>query len=112
MAFKDLREFLELLDKEGELQTIDEEIDTHLEIGAVGYLTRLGKASLFTNVKGHDKSVAINILGTRKRVGLAIGAPEDDLNKAIAKGIENPIKPVLVSAGPCKENILTGDVLH
>ena len=74
MAFKDLREFLELLDKEGELQTITEEIDPHLEIGAVGYLTRLGKASLFTNIKGNDKRVAINVLGDRRKAGLALGA--------------------------------------
>jgi len=109
MAFKDLREFLEVLEKEGELQTITEEIDPHLEIGAVGYLTRLGKASLFTNVKGHDKRVAINVLGDRRKAGLALGAPGDKLNEAIIKGIENPIKPVLVSDGPCKENIMTGD---
>jgi UbiD family decarboxylase len=109
MAFKDLREFLELLEKEGELQTITEEIDPHLEIGAVGYLTRLGKASLFTNIKGNDKRVAINVLGDRRKAGLALGASADKLNEAIAKGIENPIKPVLVSDGPCKENIMLGD---
>ena len=109
MAFRDLREFLELLKNEGELLTIDQEIDPHLEIGAVGYLTRMGPAVHFTNVKGSDKSVAMNILGTRKRVGLSLGATADNLNEAIARGIENPIKPVLVSDGPCKENILTGD---
>jgi len=109
MAFRDLREFLELLKNEGELLTVDQEIDPHLEIGAVGHLTRMGPAVHFTNLKGSDKSVAMNILGTRKRAGLAIGASADNLNKAIARGIENPIKPVLVSDGPCKENILTGD---
>lgn len=109
MAFRDLREFLELLKSEGELLVIDKEVDPHLEIGAVGYLTRMGPAVLFTNVKGSDKSVAMNVLGTRKRVGMAIGAGEDNLNKAIARGIKNPIKPVLVSDGPCKENVLKGD---
>ena len=48
MAYQDAREWIHTLEKEGELLTVNEEIDPHLEIGAVGYLTRLGKASLFT----------------------------------------------------------------
>jgi len=77
MAFKDLREFLKLLESQGELLRVDKEVDPHLEVGAVGYLTRLDKAVLFTNVKGSDKSIAMNMLGTRKRIALALGTTEE-----------------------------------
>ncbi|MDY6864334.1 MAG: UbiD family decarboxylase [Thermodesulfobacteriota bacterium] len=109
MAFKDLRDFLELLKEKGELVTIDAQVDPHLEIGAVGHLTRMGPAVLFTNVKGSDKSVAINVVGTRKRVALALDTTEEGLMEKLSMGIDNPIKPVLISNGPCKENILMGD---
>jgi 4-hydroxy-3-polyprenylbenzoate decarboxylase len=35
MPFKDLREFIDKLEKEGEAQTIDEEVDWNLEAGAM-----------------------------------------------------------------------------
>ena len=108
MAFRDLREFLKFLETQGELLTIDKQVDPHLEIGAVGYLTRLDKAVLFTKVKGSDKSVAMNVLGTRKRIALALGTTEEGLTEKLSDGIANPIQPKLVSDGPCKENILTG----
>ncbi|MDY6864199.1 MAG: UbiD family decarboxylase [Thermodesulfobacteriota bacterium] len=111
MPFSDLREFLDFLKDEGELSTIDIEIDPYLEIGAVGHLTRMGPAVLFTNVKGSDKKVAINILGTRKRIALALGIEEKDVISRLAYVYENPIKPVIVSDGPCKENILKGEAV-
>ncbi|MGD9076395.1 MAG: UbiD family decarboxylase, partial [Desulfobacteraceae bacterium] len=93
MAFRDLREFLKFLDTQGELLTIDKQVDPHLEIGAVGYLTRLDKAVLFTKVKGSDKSVAMNVLGTRKRIALALGTTEEGLSEKLSEGIANPIQP-------------------
>ncbi len=109
MAFNSLREFIDFLKDMGELIEIDLEIDRDLEVGAVGELTRLGPAVLFNKIKGYDKRIAINILGTNKRIAMALGVKEEELIPFLADRMDEPIKPVLVSDGPCKENIIKGD---
>jgi UbiD family decarboxylase len=112
MAFNSLREFIDFLKDNGELIEIDSEIKRDLEIGAVGELTRLGPAVLFNNIKGYDKRVAINILGTNKRIAMALGVPEENLVPFLAERIDQPVKPIVVSGGPCKENILKGNKVN
>ncbi len=55
MPYKDLREFIDRLKKEGELREIGAEVDPHLELGAVcrKVLNEKGPALLFKNVKGY-----------------------------------------------------------
>ncbi|TAJ97310.1 UbiD family decarboxylase, partial [bacterium] len=124
MAMHDLRDFLDLLEKHGELQHIQEEVDWNLEMGAV---TRrcydLGApAALFEKVKGYPKGYrALGApLGPSKtpghslfaRTALALGlGPDASVKEIMAsylKRKERPIKPILVKSGPCKENILQG----
>ena len=107
MSYRDLRDFIDRLKKEGELWEIEAEVDPHLELGAIcrKTLNQKGPALLFKNVKGYSHSVFANMLGTRKRLALAMETPEENLlKKYIDKtALALSITPCLVDGGPCKE---------
>jgi 4-hydroxy-3-polyprenylbenzoate decarboxylase len=77
MPYKDLREFLRRIEKEGELARIREEVSPILEIteitDRVSKMPKGGKALLFERVKGYSIPVLTNMLGSEKRVKLALG---------------------------------------
>jgi 4-hydroxy-3-polyprenylbenzoate decarboxylase len=89
MAYKNLEEFLDVLEKENELIRIKEYVNPHLEMAEI--TDRIskskdgGKALLFENT-GHDFPVLMNAYGSEKRMCLALGV--NDLNDT-AKEIEN-----------------------
>ncbi len=75
MKYKDLRDFIEQLEKQGELKRISVEVDPYLEITEIAdrVLKKKGPALLFENVKGHNIPVLANLFGTRKRVAMGMG---------------------------------------
>ena len=75
MAYKNLRDFLELLESRGELKRITQEIDPYLEITEISDRTLRagGPALLFENPKGYNIPVLCNLFGTAKRVALGMG---------------------------------------
>ncbi len=76
----DMRDWIELLRREGELATIDAEVDAHLEITEIAdrAMKHGGPALLFTNVKGSKIPLMINQYGTERRMLLALGAESLD----------------------------------
>ncbi len=102
MAYKNLQEFIDVLEKENELVRIKEYVDPYLEIAEI--TDRIskskdgGKALLFENT-GYDFPVLMNAYGSEKRMCLALGVQH--LNDT-AKEIENLFH--LLSAP--KENII------
>jgi 4-hydroxy-3-polyprenylbenzoate decarboxylase len=135
MKYKDLREFIELLEQKGELKRIKQEIDPYLEMTEIAdrTLRAEGPALLFENPKGHSTPVLANLFGTPKRVAMGMG--QDDVSelrevgKLLAflkepeppKGIKEALgqipvfKQVLnmpakeVKKAPCQQVILEGD---
>ena len=71
----DLRDWIELLRREGELAEITAEVDPHLEITEIADRTMKagGPALLFRNVKGSPMPLLINQFGTERRMCLALG---------------------------------------
>ncbi len=129
MAFKDLREFIELLEKKGLLRRIKTEVSAELEITEILDRTvkKNGPALLFENVRGYRIPVFANTFGTMERMCLALGVNDlDDIGARIQKlmefeapsGIWEGIKmipqvteltsfaPRYVKSGPCKEVML------
>lgn len=75
MAFKDLRDFIAMLEEQGELKRITHPVNTYLEITEIcdRTLRGAGPALLFENVIGYDTPVLANLFGTPKRVALGMG---------------------------------------
>ncbi|HEX4911332.1 MAG TPA: 4-hydroxy-3-polyprenylbenzoate decarboxylase [Permianibacter sp.] len=75
MAYRDLRDFLNLLEQKGQLKRIGIEVDPHLEMTEIAdrVLRAGGPALLFENVKGHRMPVLANLFGTPERVALGMG---------------------------------------
>ncbi|HVT04153.1 MAG TPA: menaquinone biosynthesis decarboxylase [Thermoanaerobaculia bacterium] len=132
MAYKDLREFIAALEKAGELVRIKERVSPRLEITEITdrVSKKLGPALLFENVEGSDIPLAINLLGTPKRMKLALqieGYEEwterldffleprmpsgiiDKLKMLPSLGELTSVFPKIVSAAPCQEIVLKGD---
>ena len=78
MAFRDLREFIQLLEQRGELIRVKAQVDPELEITEITDRISKGpaaqnKAMLFENVKGSTMPVLINAFGSASRMALGVG---------------------------------------
>ena len=75
LNYKDLREFLDYLEKIGELKRIKKEISPFLEMTEISsrVLDNKGPALLFENPKNYNMPVLTNLFGTEKRIALALG---------------------------------------
>jgi 4-hydroxy-3-polyprenylbenzoate decarboxylase len=74
VAYKDLREFVKKLEKEGELRRIGQEVDPVLEITEIAdrMVKRGGPALLFEKPKGSRVPLVTNLVATERRMNLAL----------------------------------------
>lgn len=136
MAFYSLTEFIEQLEREGELIRIQEPVSPILEISEI--TDRIskspggGKALLFENVEGSQMPVLINAFGSTRRMNMALGVnniediakeidrylkiapPETLLDKVkllplLLNAANFPPKIVGRSKAPCQEVVHLGD---
>ncbi len=137
-ASRDMRSFIALLEKKGQLKRIKAEVDPDLELAAISdrVLSLGGPAILFENVRGSTMPVAVNLLGTMERVVWSMGLdkaeeletlgeklallqqpklPKDfQETKEFANVIWDLIKarPDLDLTPPCQQNILNEKELN
>ncbi|MDG2090068.1 MAG: 4-hydroxy-3-polyprenylbenzoate decarboxylase [Gammaproteobacteria bacterium] len=85
--FKDLREFIELLEQQGELKRISTPVDPYLEITEISdrTLRREGPALLFENPINSGIPVLANLFGTTKRVAMAMGQKDVEALRDVGK---------------------------
>jgi 4-hydroxy-3-polyprenylbenzoate decarboxylase len=129
---KDLREWIALLEREGELVRVSAEVDPDLEITEiVDRMVRSGgPALLFEKPKGSEHPLLINQFGTERRMCLAFGVQKlDDVAGRVADVLEMQppsgllekvrglqklksvadSRPKKVGKGACQEIVLRGD---
>src|SRR3954466_3838568 len=87
MAYKNLAQFIDLLESKGELIRIREYVNPKLEIAEItdriSKTSGGGKALLFENT-GYDFPVLMNAYGSEKRMCLALGVNQlDDVTREI-----------------------------
>lgn len=112
MPFKDLREFMDLLERKELLTRIETEVDPEWEIN--GICRKLqddnGPAVLFEKVKGYPFCPLLANLFSRIEMHLlALETTKEKLYDTWLKGIEEPINPKIVNSGPCKDNVVTDE---
>ncbi|MGE0673976.1 MAG: UbiD family decarboxylase domain-containing protein, partial [Methylibium sp.] len=138
MKYRDLREFLNGLEQQGEVRRIAEPVSTRLEMTAVSdlLLRRAGPALLFEHPVSDRVSYKIpvltNLFGTPRRVALGMGAADAselrEVGRLLAslkepeppKGLKDAgrlvqlgkalwdMKPARVRSAPCQEVVLEG----
>lgn len=129
MAFQNLREYLDALEKSGQLKRISVKVNTDLEIAEIAnrVVKAGGPALLFENPDGFSFPVAINLFGTMERMCFALGVKslEEIARKMEAILSEKPpetliekIKmlpklkefsdflPKIVKSAPCQEIVM------
>ncbi len=132
---KDIRAFLDFLEKKGQLRRIKKPVDPDLELAAITdrVMGMGGPALLFENVIGSPIPVAVNLLGTVDRVVWSMGLDSiselETLGEKLSllqqpeppKGIKKSLKlgglawdllraqPDLDLLPPCHQNILKGN---
>ncbi|MDD3268198.1 MAG: menaquinone biosynthesis decarboxylase [Syntrophomonadaceae bacterium] len=82
MAYRDLQEFIQVLEQAGELKRISTEVDSVLEISEITdrVSKAYGPALLFENVKGSELPVLINAFGSVQRMAMSLQVEQlDDL---------------------------------
>lgn len=112
MHYANLREFLALLEAEGDLRRVTRAVSTKFEISAG--IRRMsddkGPALVFEHVVGHDMPVVGGLFATRRRALRAFGVDNHaDGNARFLTGLDQPLEPVVAADGPCHEVVLTGD---
>ena len=133
--YKDLRDFIRMLEARGELKRIEQEIDPVLEMTEIcdRTLRAGGPALLFENPKGYDYPVLGNLFGTPERVALGMGEESvtalREVGKLLAqlkepeppKGMKDaweklPIFKQVLNMGPkvvkkaaCQQHVIEGD---
>lgn len=117
---KDLRSFLQLLEEEGQLVRVKEEVMPEPDIASAGRAAaniKGGPAVFFEKVRGYRNSVVTNVHGSWENHALMLGMPKNtpvkeqflELNRRWDK---YPVKPKIVSReeAPCKENTITENI--
>jgi 2,5-furandicarboxylate decarboxylase 1 len=107
MAFSGIRGFIQYLKDYGELLTLSTPFASKYEISTI--LSELGKkeapALLFENVKNYQLPVIGNLLGTKKRLSMALGVDQEHFFENALSKLEKRIHPVLMKDHSRKEII-------
>lgn len=111
MPFKDLREFITLLEEKKDLLRVKKPVDTRFEISAYIRKTsdRRGPAVFFEKVENFNTPVIGGVFATRERAFLALECTAKNYVEKFLHSLERLVPPRLVSEGPCKEIILKGE---
>ncbi len=115
---QDLRSYLDLIKrkKPEEFVIVSKEVDPAYEITAL--VVKLEKEArrrpvlLFEKVKGTPFPVLTNLHASRSRLALAMNSAPEDMLRAYLRAMERPIPPRVVTAGPVKDVILTGNRIN
>src|ERR1051326_1867741 len=105
MAYNSLSDFVQVLEREGELRRIGHSVRPELEITEIAdrVMKSGGPALLFENVAGKNIPVLINAFGSAKRMALALGV--NDVQE-IAREVEKLVQTKPPQSFKDKLNIL------
>lgn len=114
----DLRGFIDVCAKEGQLRRVTAEVDWDLEISHISKLVeeKSGPALLFENVKDYTSPVFTGAFATTERLGLILGKGTDLSMIQLTKEWMNLAVRDLIPAseqkdGPIFENIVDGEMV-
>src|SRR5262245_47091527 len=134
MKYNDLRDFVAVLERAGDLRRVANPVSARLEMTAVSDLVLRagGPALLFEQPVGYKISVLTNLFGAPRRVAMGMGADDvselRDIGRMLAslkepeppKGLKDTgrllqmakavwdMKPATTARGPCQQEVREG----
>lgn len=116
MAYEDLREYLAVLERAGKLHRVKKTVDPGWEVAALARVVfqkipeKTRPALFFEQLKGSSIPIVGGVLGASREIyALALETSVDGIADKWAGAQSHPVRPEIVSRGPCQENILQGD---
>jgi UbiD family decarboxylase len=116
MAYRDLREYMGVLQERGKLHHVTAEVDKDWEIAAVcrrvfqKIPARARPVLVFDRVKGFEIPILVGSLGASPEVySIALQCAVGEIGRRWEEAQLHPVKPERVASGPCKEVILRGE---
>jgi len=114
---QDLRGYLDLIKRQrpDELVIVSKEVDPAYEITAL--IVKLEREArrrpvvIFERVRGSRFPVITNLHASRSRLAAAMRSAPHEMLGTYLRAMERPVPPRVVSAGPVKDVVLTGDHL-
>lgn len=113
MSFDSLRDFLDRLEKDGELCRVKAEVDKNWEVSSAArqifaWPEEERPALMFENIKGYTIPIVLALFANRRRFAKAIGAAPAEIWPKFKNALRSPVKPIEVETGPCRQNIQLG----
>ncbi len=116
MAYKDLREYLGVLEARGKLFRVKNEVDRTWETSAITrrVFERIPEdkrpALYFERIKGSTMPMTVGVLGASREIyALALECAVEEIPDRWAEAQSAPIQPEVVRDGPCHEVVYEGD---
>jgi 2,5-furandicarboxylate decarboxylase 1 len=112
MPFQDVREFLDVLRKHGELVDVERPI----ALGDVGKALKQGYQhggpAMMFHQTGTEFPLVAGLYATRSKALLAFEADEKTVLQKVLDGLNKPVAPTVTTApAPCQEVVITGDAI-
>lgn len=103
---KDLRSYLNFLDKNGLLRHVSRKVSSEFEISAILKKTDGKVPILFEKVDNYSCPFVAGLGGTRAAIAEDIGVAQDEIVRKLAQAIVNPIPVRKVTTAPVQENVV------
>jgi UbiD family decarboxylase len=100
----DLRNYISLIKKSGDLKTIKTPVSTKYEIAGITAKVDGSFAVMFENIRESEFNLVANLVGTRKRFAQAIGSNEKKIHERVISAIKKAKKPTISPSGKFMEN--------
>ena len=100
----DLRSYISQIKKINKLKTVKNTVSTKFEIAGVAAKVDGSHAVLFEKIKESDFRLIANLVGTRKRFGIAVGGTESNIHEKVISAIKKAKKPKIIPSGKFMEN--------
>ena len=100
----DLRNYISQIKKTNELKTIKSSVSTKYEIAGITAKVDGSHAVLFEKIKESNFRLVSNLVGTRKRFGVAVGGSESNIHEKVISAIKKSKKPKIIASGKFMEN--------
>lgn len=107
--FKDIREYLALLESQGNLDRVKEEVKLSAIPSLLAQQEKKGKAVVYENIAGYQYGLYNNIFGRRDFLASVFDCPIEKVVDVFAEHLDQRVPPVMVQSAPVQEVVLTGD---